>query len=293
VTSESHTPLSTPEIQGWYKPALELETKLAAFGPLFLRDLEFQICLHSARRSLGDATAMKKWCEKTVADGGATNRDPWREVIAAEDWLSSRGKNPPRPVGVCRFTAERPHLDGKLDDSCWMDAKAMTLRSPSTELGEAFAANAYFAHDREFLYIAVRSNHPAGMQAPKVEKRTRDMDLRRFDRVAILLDLDRDFQTYYHLEVDQRGALCEDCWGDKTWNPKWYVAVNSGVSGWTAEIAIPLSDLTGEAVVVGKTWGCNVVRIIPGKGIMSWSQPAGVEPRPEGMGLLMFTEDKK
>ncbi len=81
--------------------------------------------------------------------------------------------------------------------------------------------------------------------------------------------------------------------GDRTWNPKWYVAVNSDATGWTAEVAIPLAELSGETAATGKTWACNIVRVIPGKGVMAWSRPADAEPRPEGMGLLMFTEQKK
>jgi hypothetical protein len=131
------------------------------------------------------------------------------------------------------------------------------------------------------------------MKKEKVEKRTHDMDLRAFDRVSILIDLDRDYQTYYQLQVDQRGALAEDCWGDQTWNPKWFVAVNAEESGWTAEIAIPLSELTGEVVSSGKIWAVNVVRTVPGKGVQAWSGPAGVTPRPEGMGVMTFIGDKK
>jgi hypothetical protein len=128
------------------------------------------------------------------------------------------------------------------------------------------------------------------MKVPKVEKRQRDMDLSKFDSVSIMLDLDRDFQTYYHLQVDQRGALAEDCWGDKTWDPRWFVAVESDDTGWTAEIAIPRGELTGDAVNLGKVWACNVVRVVPGKGVQAWSTPADVTPRPEGMGLLIFSE---
>ena len=145
-----------------------------------------------------------------------------------------------------------------------------------------------FCYDADYLYIAVRCEHPAGRQVPKAEPRQRDEDLRAFDRVSILLDMDRDYQTYYHLQIDQRGCLAEDCWGDKTWNPKWYVAVDSDAKSWTAEVAIPRSELTGDPITLGKAWACNVVRVVPGKGVQSWSLPADVEPRPEGMGLLIF-----
>ena len=66
------------------------------------------------------------------------------------------------------------------------------------------------------------------------------------DRVDILLDLDRDYQTYYRFQVDHRGCLAEDCWGDKTWNPKYFVGFDATDTGWTAEIAIPFIELTGD-----------------------------------------------
>ena len=103
------------------------------------------------------------------------------------------------------------------------------------------------------------------MQVPKAAKRERDEDLRNYDRVGIMIDLDRDFQTCYHLQIDQRGCLCDDCWGDKSWNPKWFVAVESNATGWTAECAIPLAELTGEAMTPGRIWACNIVRVVPGK----------------------------
>ena len=99
------------------------------------------------------------------------------------------------------------------------------------------------------------------------------MDMRAFDRVSILIDLDRDYQTYYQLQMDQRGAVAEDCWGDRSWNPKWFVAVNAEETGWTAEIAIPLSELTGDTVAPGKLWAVNVVRTVPGQGHASLERP--------------------
>jgi len=138
--------------------------------------------------------------------------------------------------------------------------------------------------------VAVTCAHPAGQNVPAAATRTRDADLRGHDRVDLLLDMDRDYQTYYRFQIDHRGCLAEDCWGDKTWNPKWYVAVDCNAKSWTAEIAIPRSELTGDPITLGNVWGCNVVRVVPGKGVQSWSLPADVDPRPEGMGLLIFTD---
>jgi hypothetical protein len=126
-----------------------------------------------------------------------------------------------------------------------------------------------------------------------VETRTRDADLRAFDRISLMLDLDRDYQTYFQWQIDQRGAVAEDCWGDRTWNPRWLVAHKSTTTGWTAELALPLAEITGDAIPLGKAWCLNIVRTLPGRGVQAFSLPADVTPRPEGMGLVIFTAEPK
>jgi len=111
--------------------------------------------------------------------------------------------------------------------------------------------------------------------------------------VDILLDMDRDYQTYYRLQIDHRGCLAEDCWGDKNWSPKYFVAFDSTESGWTAELAIPLVELTNDRPAHGRVWAANVSRVVPGKGMLTWSGPAADAPRPEGMGLLQFRAEQR
>ena len=82
--------------------------------------------------------------------------------------------------------------------------------------------------------------------------RTHDADLRGHDRVSLLLDLDRDYSTAFHFEVDERGCIADDCWGDKTWDPRWFVAVQNSDTEWTVEAAIPLAALTGDGVTPGE-----------------------------------------
>jgi hypothetical protein len=209
--------------------------------------------------------------------------------------------NQPKPFGFCRHTEIRPMLDGKLDDACWQEVKPLSLAVVSSisdkpeemkAFGSAYKTETRFAYDERFLYIAVSCSHPQGQKVESVVKRTRDADLTGHDRVDILLDLDRDYQTYYRFQVDHRGCLAEDCWGDKTWNPKYFVAFDAKDTGWTAEIAIPMIELTGDRPAHGRVWAANVSRIIPGKGIQAWSGPADDSPRPEGMGLLQFRADK-
>jgi hypothetical protein len=116
------------------------------------------------------------------------------------------------------------------------------------------------------------------------------MNLADHGRVDLYFDLDRDYSTYYRLSADSRGCLAEDCWGDRSWNPTWYVASQADDAGYYIEAAIPLGELTPTAPADGTVWAFNAVRIIPNRSVSAWSQPAGIEPKPEGMGLLFFSD---
>ena len=298
-----------------FEGSLAIEPRLSAFGPMYANDPAMQLCMHSARRQLGDATVPKKWfsqylSETAVPVGGQTvvrGADSWRDCAMAELWLINRtpGTSPAKPLAYCPKGATKPKLDGKLDDECWQGVQPLVLSTTAGELEQflkkdesgkpsaEYTTKAWFTCDGEHLYIAVQCTHPAGKRVVPVEKRSRDMDLRAFDRVSIMLDLDRDYQTYFHLQIDQRGCLSEDCWGDLSWNPTWFVAIDSDETSWTAEAAIPLVELTSTAPVAGAVWAANVTRVVPGKGVQAWSTPADVKPRPEGMGLLQFIEGRK
>jgi photosystem II stability/assembly factor-like uncharacterized protein len=281
---------SAAETRRWYQGSLDVEKRLAAFGTLFAAAPADQFCLQAARRQLGDFETARQWYTRFLVD----QRDgPWYEAAAAELWLVHRTGPPPKPVAFCRFTETRPHLDGKLDDPCWQGLKPLVLKNVVGTTGKDYPTEAWLAFDKEFLYLALRCQHPAEAHVAPVKTRSRDADVRPFDHVNVLLDLDRDYATYFHLQIDQRGCVREDCWGDHSWDPRWFVAVHSEPACWQIEAALPLAELTAESVTVGRAWACNVVRVLPGRGVQAWSLPADVEPRPEGMGLLLFMHDPK
>jgi hypothetical protein len=284
----------------WYQGSLALQGRLAAFGPLYVADPSLQFCWQSARRNLGEFEAAQKWLEHYRTQPAS---DLWRSAAAAEQWILNRSGPPPRPAILCRQTGQRPYLDGKFEDDCWQGLTPLTLRPvvgddlrdrdrPERVAGD-FGTEVRLAYDAHFLYLALRCQHPADLYVEPVKGRKRDADLQRYDRVSLLLDLDRDYNTCFHLQVDQRGCVREDCWGDRRWNPRWFVAVHSEATCWQIEAAIPLSELTGDKVTVGRAWAANVVRILPGRGVQAMSLPADAEPRPEGMGLLLFIAEKK
>jgi photosystem II stability/assembly factor-like uncharacterized protein len=277
--------LSRTDVRDWNKGSLELTKRLAGFGPVYSFDPRAQFGLQVAKRQLGEIGAAKDAMTKfrKIVPGGT-----WHDAAHAELWLTDRGLATPRRLAHARYTEVRPYLDGKFDDPCWQDWTPMILGDAIGAMAKTYATEAMLAYDQEFLYIALKCKHPAGQQVAPVKPRTRDADLDAFDRVSILLDLDRDYTTYYHLEVDQRGCVRDSCWGDQRWNPRWFVAVHSTNDCWQIEAAIPLGELTGERITQQTAWAFNLVRILPGRGVQSWSQPADVQPRPEGMSLLLF-----
>lgn len=278
-------------VRRWYEGCLTLEKKLAGYGPLHANDPGTQFAVQSARRQLGDVKAALDWYRRFVAEQPS---GPWRGAAQAELWLANRVGPPPRPVMSVLPCDGRPYLDGKLDDDCWKPARVVKLQNAVGNTAQEYPTEARITHDRDFVYLAVRCGQPAGVKLDKAKARTRDKDMRASDRVSLMLDLDRDYATCFHFQVDATGCVAEDCWGDKTWDPKWFVAVHHEATGWTLEAAIPRTALTSDHLTPGKAWAANLVRVLPGHGVQAFSLPAEAPEeamRPEGMGLLMFGQD--
>lgn len=280
------------ELRQWHAAGLKLESRLSAFGPLFGSDPATLLCLNASRRQLGDFDGAKTGYQTVAARQAA---GPWRDAALTEMWLLNRSGEPPKPALACRLISQRPFLDGKLDDACWQGVKPTVLKPVGPPRGDDLATEVFLAYDREYLYLGLRCRLPAERHVAPVKVRPRDADLRPYDRVGLMLDVDRDYTSCFHLEVDQRGCVhegfCQDGVRDPSWNPRWFVACHSEPGVWQIEAALPLVELTGDPVTLGKAWACNVVRVVPGRGVQAASLPADAEPRPEGMGLLMFTAD--
>jgi len=287
-------PVPENEAMAWSRKCLELEAKIGMFGPLHSRDPRIVMAALASRRNLGltaDAGKVVDGYFRTVpaALQMTPGEDLWRDCLAAEAWLRdpSAVKAQPKPLALCPRTIKKPMLDGRLDDECWKAFMPLDLQSSAGNTG-GYKTQVYMTYDDEFLYVAATCTHPEGKQLPKAEKRRRDDDLSGRDRIELLFDLDRDYQSFFRLRVDQRGCVADDCTGDRTWNPKWFVAVDPTPTGWTAEIAIPLSEFVNKTPTSGTTWAMNATRVLPGVGVQSWSGPASATVRPEGMGLMRF-----
>ena len=233
--------------------------------------------------------------------------DLWGTRAAAEYWLRAPqgdalgpGKVPcPLRVVECRPASARPYLDGELESEVW-DAAARTPLTQgfdveptgrrrenlalSTDLGTSFA----FLYDADYLYFAVTCPKPVASTPPDVAAsssgepastaqgaaqpaRRRDASLRNSERVELLIDLDGDYATGYRIEIDKRGWVSDSLWGDKSWNPRLFVATQETNGSWTAEGAIPLAELSPRRVKSGDVWRAALRRVAPGLGVECWN----------------------
>lgn len=214
--------------------------------------------------------------------------DAWWSCSQGELWLLEREGRPPKSLWNCVRSENKPRLDGRLNEPMWRAGNSVELASPQHDDTE-WGAVAMLAYDEEFLYIGVSCTKAAACSYPTSDKpRPRDSDLSTFDRVELLIDLDRDYVTYYRLAIDQRGWTAENCGGAPTWNPNWFVAHTTDEKAWTAEAAIPLSELTSQKPSSGAVWAVGVQRTVPGVGFQSWTSPAAPQAIAEGFGLLLF-----
>jgi hypothetical protein len=240
----------------------------------------------------------------------AKEGNPWGDCARVEAWLEAGAVGEvPKGVIPCVRATEAPRLDGMLDEACW--APVATSESAESLEGEAErakppvaadlrraaeerpTADVRWASDGEYLYIAVRCAKAAGVAYPRDERgRTRDAELEAFDRVRLLIDIDRDYATCFELTIDSRGWTRDACWGDATWNPEWFVAAGETDGEWTAEAAIGLDQLAAKGQASGAVWAVAVERALPVSKDAQRANPRAANqrptPGPEAFDVLIF-----
>ena len=198
--------------------------------------------------------------------------DTWWACAAGEAWLTEPAAHCPKPLALCQRTDTRPRLDGRFDDPCWQQAEPNDIE---TAVGERTVISARWraAYDNEFLYLALECRRLKGSAvAPRGRPpRAHDDALHSPDRVELSLDLDRDYVTAYRLAVDELGRSADDCCGDTSWNPTWYIASGGDEAMWTSEVAIAWSQLAPRAPQPGDTWAIGVSRTVIGQAAHTWS----------------------
>lgn len=164
-------------------------------------------------------------------------------------------------LGTPTTTATRgkPKLDGKLDDACWAEGKAITQFVVHTGAGLAREkTRAWIAYDNDALYVAFRCPHPPGA-ALKTEAAQHDGNVWLDDSIEVFLDPDHDHKDYFQWSVNSAGRIRDSRGTDAAWQSGASAAVARGGGEWLVEMAIPY-DRLGLTMDVADTWGINLVR---------------------------------
>jgi photosystem II stability/assembly factor-like uncharacterized protein len=266
--------------------ALALAKQIEQTRPTLYAEAPLRFAVAAAARQAGQPRVAERFFQLLTTN---KSQSIWSTNAAAEQWLFRASESPPKKVCPIVRAAEKPRLDGRLDDVMWKMAKPMSLQNVEGKNSSSCATAAVFTFDDEYLYVAVSCGKVAGVDySVKEASRVPDDDLAAHDRVSIHLDIDRDYATYWTLTIDHRGWPAESCFGDKTWNPQWFIATAGDDQYWTAEAAIPLAELCPKKPQVRDVWAIGIERIIPRVGLQVFTTPAAIETRPEGFGLLVF-----
>jgi hypothetical protein len=274
-------------VGNWQERAREMGLLMERTSPALFRAPEIQFPLAALYRQ---ATRHDKGEEIYHTRIQSGREGPWEKSAQAELWLGHPAELPPKPLYICR-RAERPQLDGVLADPCWQKADELPLlRDDQADKPPVEHAFVMMCYDNDYLYLAGAFPRVGELPSdpPQTKGRTHDADLSKHDRLTLLLDVDRDYATFYRFNVDQRGWTSEDCWGDRTWNPNWYVAVDSDREGWRIEVAIPMKELLPTPPRRDTVWNACLVRTIPAVGVEGWTHPASSIPRLEVAGMIRF-----
>ncbi|GIW92290.1 MAG: hypothetical protein KatS3mg110_0331 [Pirellulaceae bacterium] len=267
------------------RQALDFTARITDIDPVMYHDPTLRLPWSVAQRAVGQGREAQSYIDWLAVNGLSAS---WRATGQAEQWLRHGQGLPPKPVAVCIRAATPPYLDGDLSDDVWQQAASIELHSPLYDDAN-WPASVQLASDDQFLYVAARVHRTArdAYGSPRTV-RTRDADLKDRDRIQILIDIDRDYTTYYLLEVDCRGWAADQCWNSPSWDPEWYIASRDDGTWWTLELAIGWQELVAEPPKPNAAWAVQFQRIAPKTGFQAWSTPADTQPIPEGFGVLVF-----
>jgi hypothetical protein len=161
-------------------------------------------------------------------------------------------------------------IDGKLDDPTWASAcfiDDFEQKTPSYGAAPSRRVTAAVATDGETLYVAARM-WATGRDDIDDALTQRD-DTGQAERFIVSVDPSHTRRIAYSFAVTAAGVRADwihtdDTEGarDPTWNPVWRAATQIVADGWTAELAMPLSQLRLPATPQ-TSWGINFNWYVP------------------------------
>lgn len=191
---------------------------------------------------------------------------------------------PARRTYMTQRTVEPPTLDGRPDEACWNTVEwsaGFVQWEPAEGQSPSFETAFKILYDDHSLYIAYRclDNEPH-----RIENQLARRDKFPGDWVEINIDSYHDQRTAYSFTSSVSGTRGDefisedgDRW-DSSWDPIWSLTTSIGPDGWTAEVAIPLSQLRF-VDRDDQVWGIQVQRRLFRKEERSLWQPKAKSER--------------
>jgi hypothetical protein len=150
---------------------------------------------------------------------------------------------------VAIHAVEAPVLDGREDDSVWRAASANSAFrefDPIEDGDPRFRTEFKIAYDSHNVYVFIRAFDP---EPSRIRKTLARRDVRpSSDQLKIMIDSYHDGRSGFEFAVSpgrvkRDYAMYNDTDEDLTWDGVWDVATAIDSLGWTAEFAIPTSQL--------------------------------------------------
>ncbi len=153
-----------------------------------------------------------------------------------------------------------PTIDGRGDDPCWEKAEwggSFTQDDPRCGEAPSEATEFKVMYDDKNVYVLVRCHDS---QAATIDCRVARRDEIDGDYLALYIDSYFDKRTAFGFKVNAAGVKADVTLSgdsndqDATWDALWAAKATVDAKGWTAELAIPFSQLrfaSGENVPFG------------------------------------------
>ena len=175
-------------------------------------------------------------------------------------------------------------IDGKLDEPCWKTAASVTDFRRNDDKGPAHQqTTARVCHDDRFLYVAFECQESEPQTIVNLVADDGG-EVWRDDSVEVFLDAGMTGRNVWHWIASSAGK--------KTPAQGWEVATQRTATGWTAEMALPISGVRHQP---GDMWGINLCRTRPSRPqqepeFSSWARLTGGFAQPDKFGVLIFGE---
>lgn len=171
-----------------------------------------------------------------------------------------------RPVLQVPVSNSAPVIDGRLDEPCWKEAAAIGPLTCEQGTPAKSITKALVLRDADRLYIGVTCEGSG--PAPEDKGPAKKPDIAKQEHVALLIDSNRDQNSYYLIILTQQGTVAASYnehwppWHDPTWGrrkPRFQCATATREGVWIAEFALPF-EIFDKNKSLTSTIGFNIRR---------------------------------